>query len=139
MTRAARWAYPILAWAFVVGLVAQVYLAGMALFGGAESFEAHIGLGWLLHLVPLLILAAAALSRAGRRHWTWAMALAAVVFVVPIFALLRVGTPAIAALHPVSAMVAFWLAVVVARHSLEAVRQADAPEAESSSPAEATI
>lgn len=138
MTRVARWAYVILAWAFVIGLAVQVFLAGMAMFGGAADFEAHIGLGWLLHLVPLLILAAAALSRAGRRHWTWALALAAVVFLVPIFVLARVGTPAIAALHPVSAMVAFWLAVVVARHSLEVIRGPQVPDA-NSSPADATI
>lgn len=136
MTRAARWAYPILAWAFVIGLAIQVFLAGMAIFGGATSFEAHIGLGWLLHLAPLLILAAAALSRAGRRHWTWALALAAVVFLIPLFVL--AGAPVIAALHPVSAMVAFWLAVVVARHSLEVVRPSRVPEAESPA-AEATI
>ena len=138
MTRVARWAYAILAWAFVIGLTVQVFLAGMAMFGGAADFEAHIGLGWLLHLVPLLILAAAALSRAGRRHFTWALALAAVVFLVPLFVLARVGAPAIAALHPVSALVAFWLAVVVARHSLEAVRRAQVREPEAS-PAEASI
>ena len=128
MTRAARWAYIILAWAFVAGLAVQVFLAGLGIFGGTRDFEAHIGLGWLLHLVPLLILGAAALSRAGRRHWGWALILAAVVFVVPILVLMREVSPAIAALHPVVAMIAFWLAIVVARHSLEAVRGGTAPE-----------
>ncbi len=135
MTRAARWAYALLACAFVVGLAVQIFLAGMGIFGGTPNFEAHVGLGWLLHLVPLLILAAAALSRGGRRHWGWALALAAVVFVVPIVVLMRQDAPAIAALHPVAAAISFWLSIVVARHSLELVRDRTATHA---APAEAS-
>ena len=125
MTRAARWAYPILAWLFVAGLLVQVFLAGLGFFGGGRDFAAHVNLGWLLHLAPLLILLAAALSRAGRRHWTWALGLAAVVFVIPIVVLARADLPAVAALHPVLAVAAFWLAAVVARQSLEVVRRTD--------------
>jgi hypothetical protein len=135
MTRAARWAYLVLAWLFVAGLVVQVFYAGMGIFAGARNFETHVALGWTLHLAPLLILLAAALSRAGRRHWGWALALAAVVFTIPIFVLARADSPVIAALHPVSALVAFWIAVVVARNAFDAVRQTDAPPAP---PAEAS-
>ena len=74
-----------------------------------------VTLGWILHLVPLLILAAAALARAGRRRILEAASLAAVVFVVPILATLRDSAPVFAALHPVGAIFAFWLAIVVAR------------------------
>jgi hypothetical protein len=129
MTRAARYAYLVLAWAFVVGLVFQVFFIGMALFDGAENRETHRALGWILHLAPLLILAAAALSRAGARHWQWALALAAVTFIVPILATLK-DAPFAAAFHPVGAVVAFWLAIVVAQNSLAAVRQADARDDE---------
>lgn len=130
MTRIARIAYPVLAWAFLVGVVVQVFVIGLALFGGTST-ELHINLGWILHLAPLLVLAAAALSRAGRRHWLAALALAVVVFVVPILVLGRDASPAIAALHPVAAIVAFWLSVVVAMRSLEPLREpADAGSAE---------
>lgn len=129
MTRAARYAYTFLACAFVAGLVYQVFIAGLGLFAGPSNWESHVNLGWILHLMPILITVAAALSRAGRRHWQWALALAAVVFVVPIFALMRTENPEIAALHPVSAFVAFALAVAVARNSLAAVRMADAAPA----------
>lgn len=125
MTRAARYAYAFLACAYVLGLVYQVFVAGLGQFAGSSNWETHVGLGWMLHLVPILILAAATLSRAGRRHWQWALALALVVFVVPIFALMRDSNPEIAALHPVSAFVAFALSITVARNSLAAVRMAD--------------
>jgi hypothetical protein len=123
MTRAARWAYPILAWAFVLGLVLQVFFIGLGLFAGRENVELHIAFGWLLHLAPLLVLLAAVLSRAGRRHWTWALGLVAVMFFVPILPILRDASPVVAALHPVLALAAFWVAVVVARQSLEVVRR----------------
>ena len=125
MTRAARYAYAFLACAYVLGLVYQVFVAGLGLFAGSNNWELHVGLGWMLHLVPVLILAAAALSRAGRRHWQWALGLAVVVFVVPLFALARTDNPEIAALHPVSAFIAFALSITVARNSLAAVRMTD--------------
>ncbi len=114
MVQGARWMYLVLAWLFVAGLVVQVFYAGMGIFG-ASDFETHMGLGWMLHLVPLLILAAAALGRVGRRRILWAAALALTVFVLPIVVLSRDDAPTLAAFHPVLAVVAFWLAVVVAR------------------------
>lgn len=127
MTRAARYVYVGLAWAFLAGLVVQVFFIGLGLFAGNEGTELHVAFGWILHLVPLLILAAAALSRAGRRHWTWALALAVVVFITPIFVILRADLPVAAALHPVGALAAFWLAIVVAKNANAALRE-PAPE-----------
>ena len=126
MTRAARYAYAGLALAFLVGLLVQVFLIGLGLFAGREGTEAHRTLGWILHLIPLLILGAAALSRAGRRHWRWALGLALVVFVVPVLPSMARDLPVVAALHPVGALVAFWLSTVVARNALDAMRQPDA-------------
>ncbi len=44
---------------------------------------------------------------------------------IPLFALARADNPEIAALHPVSAFVAFALSITVARNSLAAVRMTD--------------
>ena len=122
MVRASRFMYVILAWAFVLGLVVQVFLIGLGLFGDPGMRAVHASFGWVLHLFPLLVLVFAFLSRAGSSHWQWALALTIVVFLVPIFAIFRDSSSALAALHPVSAVIAFTLAVVVAFNSLRAWR-----------------
>ena len=115
MVRGARYAYLVLAWAFVAGVVLQVFFIGLGLFVGAENLALHANFGWILHLAPLLVLAAAALARAGRTRILHAVALAVTVFVVPILATLRADLPLAAAFHPVGAIIAFWLAIVVGR------------------------
>jgi hypothetical protein len=50
MVRGAQYAFVALAW----------------LFAGSRNLELHVTFGWILHLWPILILAAAALARAGR-------------------------------------------------------------------------
>jgi hypothetical protein len=119
VTRVARYAYPALAWLFVVGLLVQVFFAGLGIFAGPEKFATHVDLGWTLHPFPVLIALAAGLSRAGRRHWLPAFALFGLVFLIPFPVFLRDSAPAAAALHPVLAVASFWLATVVARRSLE--------------------
>lgn len=125
MVRGARWAYAGLAWAFVAGLVVQVFFIGLGLFAGSENLELHVNLGWILHLAPILILVVAAVARAGRRQILLAAALAVTVFIVPILVTMRVDMPVLAALHPVGALLAFWLAILVALGATRLARSAD--------------
>jgi len=129
--RGVRVAYAVVAWAFLVGLVVQVFLISLYIFNRADgsAVSAHGDLGWMLHLAPLLILALAFFARAGRQHWLWALALAVVVFIVPILATLRGSSVAVAAIHPVGAMAAFAIAFIVATNSLRALRAGPAPSA----------
>lgn len=108
----ARYAYVVLAWAFLVGLLVQVFIIGLALFDDPGAARLHVNVGWILHLAPILIVIAAAVARAGRRRILQAVGLAAIVFVVPI--LPSLGAPVVAALHPVLALLAFGAAVGVA-------------------------
>lgn len=124
MIGVARYLYAAFAWLFLVGVVVQVFFIGLALFAGRQNLDLHVSLGWILHLAPILVLAVAALARAGRPRILMAAALVVVVLIVPILALLRESSPVIAALHPVGAMLAFWLAVTVARQSLDRLREA---------------
>jgi len=122
MVRASRYIYVIAAWAVVVGLIVQVLLIGMGLLGGSpSSVDTHKGLGWIVHLTPILVIPFAFLARAGSRHWHWALASAVVVFTVPIFVIMRDSVPIAGALHPVAAFLAFPLAIIVATNSLRAL------------------
>ena len=125
MVRAARYAFVVLALAFAAGIVLQVFFIGLGLFAGSENLVLHTTFGWILHLAPLLVLIAAALAGAGRTRILQAVALVVVVWVVPILAAVRADLPVIAAFHPVGALIAFVLSLVVARGSLELVRDAD--------------
>ena len=128
MLRAFRVLYVVSAWLFLVGLLSQVFLIGLDVVSHqAGARDAHIAFGWILHLSPLLVLLFAALSRAGRRHWQWALALAVVVFIVPLLPGLSTSAPLVAALHPVLAVIAVVLALIVARNSLDAWRMDSAP------------
>ena len=122
MVRAARYAFVVLALAFAAGIVVQVFFIGLGLFAGSENLVLHTTFGSFLHLAPLLVLIAAALSRSRPHRIFQAVALVVVVWIVPILAAVRADLPVIAALHPVGgALIAFVLSLVVARGSLELV------------------
>lgn len=110
-----------LAWLIVGSILVQVWLAGSAIpqLGGNGSFETHQGFGYLIGLFFLVQLILAAIAGVGRRR----IGLAAVLFVLyviqsslPFF---DPDLPAVAALHPVNALVMFavqiWYARVVWR------------------------
>ena len=89
MVRGARYVFAALAWAFVAGLVVQVYLIGLGLFASADYKELHANFGWILHLVPPFILLAAAVARAGRTQILQTAALA-VTMLAPVEGVLSV-------------------------------------------------
>ena len=125
MIRVARLAYAALAWAFVAAIVLQVFFIGLGLFVGSENLELHRTFGWILHLAPLPVLVAAALARAGRTPILQATGLVVVIFFVPILAAVRSDLPYAAAFHPVGALLAFWLAAVLARDATSLVGSSD--------------
>jgi Family of unknown function (DUF6220) len=109
----ARYLYVALVWIYLAGILFQVFLAGMGLFGSAKDFEPHVGLGWILHLVPILLLIVAAVGRVGSRLLWWTTVLLVVQFIQPILATVRNDLPLVAAFHPVLALVIFWLALTI--------------------------
>jgi nicotinamide riboside transporter PnuC len=126
MVRGARYLYAALAWAFVAGVILQVFFIGLGLFVGRENLALHVNFGWLLHQGPIPVLVVAALARAGRTQIMQTAALAVLVFFVPILAAVRTDLPFVAAFHPVGAVLAFWLATVVARGATRLAGTTDA-------------
>lgn len=126
MVRLGRYAYIGFAWLFVAGVLLQVFFIGLGLFVESDFKETHAYFGWVvLHLFPLIILVAAAIARAGRALILRSVALAVTVFLVPILAAVRSDLPIAAAFHPVGALVAFWLAIGVARGGMSRLRSAE--------------
>ncbi|MFN2484759.1 MAG: DUF6220 domain-containing protein [Candidatus Limnocylindria bacterium] len=113
----ARWsrvALPVVAWLYVAGLLVQVLLAGLGMFADRGAFATHVALGWILHIVPVLIVTLVALARLGRGLLWHSLALFVVQFIQPILATFRGSAPVVAAFHPPLALVVFALAVTLA-------------------------
>ena len=126
--RGSRIVYALLAWAFVGAIILQVFFIGLGLFVGSENLELHRNFGWILHLAPLLILVASALAQAGRTRILQAAGLVVVIFFVPILAAVRADLPYAAAFHPVGALLAFWLAIVIARDATRLMGSTDSED-----------
>ncbi len=113
--RIARPIHLVVAWLFVIGLVVQVFLAGMGVFSSATEFATHRDFGYLLTLLPVVLVVTGIVGGFGR----WEVIAAAVMFgqfiLQSILVLQRDSVPAIAALHPVNGflmlLIAIWLAI----------------------------
>ena len=122
MIRGFRVAFLILVWVYLAAIMVQVFLAGVGMFGPEKSFADHRNLGWILHLGPVLLLVVGAVARVGRRTMWWTVALFLSVAVQPFLPGLRDDIPWAAALHPVNAMLIFWLTLSVGLRALALVR-----------------
>ena len=113
----ARWAHLVSAWLFAAGVLLQGYLAGAALaqLGGSGDFDTHITVGYsLMGILALAVVVLALVGRFPRAQVGWSALLLVLYVVQTTLPSTRDTTPAIAALHPVNAMVMLILAVVVA-------------------------
>jgi uncharacterized protein DUF6220 len=111
-----RWIHLAAAWLFGAGVLLQGYLAGQALtqLGGNGDFEAHRSVGFsLMGILALVVLVAALVGRVPRMQ----VGLSVVLFILYIVQTSLPGlagsSPAIAALHPVNAMVLLGVAVAI--------------------------
>lgn len=119
MTGFMRQVHGALAWVFVAAIVVQVFLAGLAIpqLGGSGSFLTHREFGYLIGPLTLALLIAAVLARAGRRRITQAAGLLVLYVVQSFLPYMDPALPFAAALHPVNALVMFWLGVLYARQA----------------------
>jgi hypothetical protein len=136
------WRYLLTATAvlFVAGVALQFLLIGLALtqLGGNGDAGLHINLGYWLPIVPLLSLILCWPARAGGRLALLVAFVFVDTFIQGILPVLRDSVPAIAALHPVNALIIFGLGLVVARRSLDLARSSSTLDAAERSAAGAT-
>jgi hypothetical protein len=112
-----RYAYVAVIWVFVAFLVAQIFFAGLGLFGLPPDMRLHSGFGWLVHILDLLLVIVALLARVGRPTIWWVLALFVTSAIQPVLPALRTDVPLLAALHPLNAVVISLIAVKLAIES----------------------
>jgi len=114
-----RRAHLILAWAFVAGVVLQVFLAGLGVFESSSNFGTHAGWGFLLGLltIPLGVLGGIG---AGRRQAMYALGLFGLIAVQSVLIAMRDQAPTIAALHPVNGFLILFVSIAMAREAWRA-------------------
>ncbi len=123
MVRIARYVYRVFAWLFVVGVVAQVFLAGMVVVAGRMSWDNHVALGHTLAAPLLFMLVSMYLGRlpGSLKRLTWLL-FVAYVLQADVVIFLRGQAPLISALHPVFALVDFALGYALARRAVPLAR-----------------
>ena len=128
MRSIARSVHLVLAVLLVAGLAVQIFLAGLGVFRGPASFETHRDFGYVLEILPFILLIVGLIARLGRRPAILAAVIFGLFVLQSVFVALRSDAPELAALHPVNGFVITLLAIVLARDSWNA-RRAAADEA----------
>jgi hypothetical protein len=118
-------------WLFVAGLIAQVYLAGMGVFGG--NFESHVFFGYTVTWLPVLMFLFGLIGRVGRLDIGLSALLFAQGILQSVFVLQRETSPAIAALHPVNGVAMLIIGIYLGIDAWRLLR-APAPEPATQAP-----
>jgi uncharacterized protein DUF6220 len=132
MRSVARTAHLVVALLLVAGLVTQIFLAGLGVFRSPESFLTHRDFGYMLELLPVILLVLGLIARLGRRMALLAAAIFGLFLLQSVFVNLREPAPELAALHPVNGFLITLLAIILARDawvSRRAAAEATGPAA----------
>lgn len=125
--RIARQAFMGLSFLFVLGVVIQVFLAGLGIFGDELTFEEgddldpHREFGFIvLHIIPILMFLAAII---GKMKWTF-IGLTVLLFAMVFFqvAWVELDSDVLQAVHPTMAIFMFALAHFLAQRSSRLVK-----------------
>jgi Family of unknown function (DUF6220) len=102
------------AWLLVIGLLVQVFLAGLGIFDDATAFATHRDFGHILEVLPVILLVTAFVAGYGRWRVLAGLGLLALLFLQTILVLQADSAPVLAALHPVNGFVLLLCAAAVA-------------------------
>jgi hypothetical protein len=125
--RIARPVHLVVAGLLVVGLLVQVFLAGMGVFSSATEFETHRQFGYTLTLLPVILVVTVLVGRFGR----WEAIAAAVMFgqfiLQSVLVAMRESIPQVAALHPVNGFLILLIATWLVRDAWRVWNEGSAP------------
>lgn len=118
--------YMLAGWAFVTGVLIQVFFAGMAVVARQMNWENHIGLGHMLAgpLVLMLVTAYTGRVPGSMKRLTWLL-FAVYVLQADVLIFMRASAPVLSALHPVLALVDFALGILLAWRATALVRSGE--------------
>lgn len=119
MRKVGKWSYTLFSWLFVVGVLAQVFLAGLVVVARTSTWENHVNLGHTLGLPLILMLISMYVGGLPKRRktLTWLL-FAGYLFQADFVIFLRDSVPVASALHPVMALINFALGWEVAPKSV---------------------
>lgn len=102
-----------LSWILVGCIAAQTFLAGLAVFSDPAHWSKHVSFVHFMEFVPLLMLLFAFIGKLPvQARW-----LSAALFALIFSQYATAHAPGAGALHPVIALVLFWVSVVTARRA----------------------
>ena len=110
---------------FVAMIVIQVFLAGAALssLGGSGDFGTHVEFGYTwIGMAALLMVLTALAARRPRREVAITLGILVLYIVQTLFPAAKTSLPAVAALHPVNALLLFGLSAWYARRAWRMAR-----------------
>ena len=108
------------------GAVVQFFLAGVGVFG-ADSFDAHESLGWMLHTAAIIVVIAAIVGPRTRQAIVMSLVFIVVFTIQVMLPGARDDSPWIAAFHPLLALAVLGMAVRIGMPAISRRRGASAP------------
>ena len=119
--RAVRIVFMWLERAFLAGLVLQLFFIGFGVFprkGDSNPFGLHRSWGFILADIAVVLFLLAIAARLGWRTVLLAFVVGLLTFLAqPLLVSARHKAPVVAALHPVDALLIFWLTLVLMRRA----------------------
>ena len=117
---AARSAFPFVAGLFAVGAIVQVFLAGLGVFDDASAFITHRDFGYMLSLLPIVLVVLALVGGLPRRYAGLSALLFVLFILQSVFVAMKQNMPAVAALHPLNGFLILAIGVLLAWQSWQA-------------------
>jgi hypothetical protein len=117
---AARSAFPFVAGLFAVCAIIQVFLAGLGVFDDASAFVTHRDFGYMISLLPIVLVVLALVGGMPRRYAGLSALLFVLFLLQSVFVQMRDSVPAVAALHPLNGFLILALGILLAWQSWQA-------------------